>query len=246
MSSDNVLTSALEDYLETIFELVRDQKFARVKDIARARKVRAGSVTPAMKRLADLGLIRYVQREYIDLTPQGEVEARRVYARHQLMTRFFEQILGVESAAAEADACAMEHNLSAEGMDRLTRLFEFLDLCPEGQSILDRFHQCPLVHGGQTTDCTACSWAGRDDQCQHLKRTDVAVSELKPGQQGRVTHVNGTGAIRQRMLDMGILPNVLVEVERRAPGGDPIWIKLQGFQLSLRRKEAEAVLVATI
>jgi len=247
MSADALLTSALEDYLETIYELVRDQKFARVKDIARARQVRAGSVTPAMKRLADLGLIRYVQREYIDLTPEGEVEARRVYARHQLMTRFFGQILGVEHKAAEADACAMEHSLSAEGMDRLTRLFEFLDLCPEGKSLLDRFHQCPLVHGGQTTDCTACSWAGRDDQCQHLKRrSDVAVSELKPGQRGRVTHVNGTGAIRQRMLDMGILPNVVVEVERHAPAGDPIWIKLQGFQLSLRRKEAEAVLVAAL
>lgn len=243
MSVDAVLTSALEDYLETIYELVRDQKFARVKDIAQARKVRAGSVTPAMKRLADLGLIRYVQREYIDLTPAGEAEARRVYARHQLMTRFFEQILGVESKAAEADACAMEHSLSPEGMDRLTRLFEFLDLCPEGSALLERFHQCSLVHGGQT-DCAACAWADRDQLRQVA--SSVPVSELKPGQRGRVTHVNGAGAIRQRMLDMGILPNVMVEVERRAPTGDPIWIKLQGFQLSLRRKEAEVVLVAVV
>jgi DtxR family Mn-dependent transcriptional regulator len=46
------LSTALEDYLETIFELVRDQKFARVKDIAKARGVRSASVSPAMKRLA--------------------------------------------------------------------------------------------------------------------------------------------------------------------------------------------------
>ena len=91
MTEALALTSALEDYLETIFELVRDQKLARVKDIARARGVKSGSVTPAMKRLSELGLIKYVQREYIDLTPDGEIEARRIYAKHQILSRFFEE-----------------------------------------------------------------------------------------------------------------------------------------------------------
>ena len=56
--------------------------------------------------------------------------------------------------------------------------------------------------------------------------------------------MNGTGAIRQRLLDMGILPKHLVEVERVAPAGDPIWIRLEGYQLSLRRAEASSILVA--
>lgn len=241
--ADSALTSALEDYLETIFELVRDQKFARVKDIARARGVRAGSVTPAMKRLAELGLIRYVQREYIDLTEQGEAEARRVYARHQLMSRFFEEILGVQREQAQADACAMEHSLSAEGMDRLTRLVEFLNICPDGGEILARFHQCARVHGPLPQDWRDCSCAQSNAECQQRRQSSIPVSQLRPGQRGRVTQVEGSGAVRQRMLDMGILPDVLVEVERHAPGGDPIWVKLQGFQLSLRQKEAEAVLV---
>ena len=71
------------------------------------------------------------------------------------------------------------------------------------------------------------------------------VSELHPGDRARVAHVNGKGAIRQRLLDMGILPNVSIEMERVAPGGDPLWIKLHGFQLSLRRAEADAVMVIT-
>ena len=70
-------------------------------------------------RLADLGLIRYVRREYIDLTPAGEAEARRIYARHQLLTRFLAEILDVSPESAESDACAMEHSLSVEGMDRV-------------------------------------------------------------------------------------------------------------------------------
>lgn len=71
----------------------------------------------------------------------------------------------------------------------------------------------------------------------------MSIAQLKPGDSARVTQVNGTGAVRQRLLDMGILPDVTVEVERVAPAGDPIWIKLQGFQLSLRLKEASSVLV---
>ena len=48
------LSSSLEDYLETVYQLVKEHKFARVRDIAKARNVKAGSVSPALKRLAEL------------------------------------------------------------------------------------------------------------------------------------------------------------------------------------------------
>jgi DtxR family Mn-dependent transcriptional regulator len=237
------LTSALEDYLETIYELVREQKFARVRDIARARGVRSASVSPAMKRLADMKLIRYVRREYIDLTPEGEAAARRVYARHQVLTRFFEEVLQMPSEQARVDACSMEHSLSAEGMSHLVRFFEFIGNCPEGKQFLERYSQCPIVNEPDLS-------CGEDCRCEHhvadsgaQREPGQPLSAIKPGQQARVTHVNGEGAIRQRLLDMGLLPDVVLEVERVAPAGDPIWIKLQGFQLSLRRNEAEAVVV---
>jgi Fe2+ transport system protein FeoA len=70
-----------------------------------------------------------------------------------------------------------------------------------------------------------------------------SLSELTPGRPGRVTQVNGHGGIRQRLLDMGVLPNVEVEVQRVAPSGSPVWIRLEGSQLALRRAEADAVLV---
>ena len=69
------------------------------------------------------------------------------------------------------------------------------------------------------------------------------ISDLSPGESCTVTGVNGSGAIRQRLLDMGILPNVSIHIERIAPAGDPLWIRLQGFQLSLRRAEADAIMV---
>lgn len=235
------LSSSLEDYLETVFELVRDRKVARVKDIAKARGVRAASVTPAMHRLAHLGLIDYAEREYIVLTPAGEKMARRVYARHRVLQRFFREVLGTPESVAEADACAMEHSLSDEGMDHLVRFLEFLQICPDGRNVVTHFRDCPRLTGAAQECCEACDK-------KHARSLPVegqmsTLADVRAGQKALVALVDGAGAIRQRLLDMGILPNVQVEVQRVAPGGGPIWIKFEGTQLSLRRNEAKAVLV---
>lgn len=236
------LTDSLEDYLETVYELVRDQKVARVRDIARARNVRPASVSPAMRRLAELGLIEYERREYIGLTPAGEVAARRVVARHQILVRLFEEILRMAPEAAQVDACAMEHSLSDEAVDRLVRFFEFLAICPEAENILEIFHRCSVVH----EDVEEC-----DRPCDRSRRRPRGapparrLGDLVPGERGAVTQVDGRGEVRARLLDMGIMPDVTVEVERVTPSGDLMWINLGGFQVSLTREEAEAVRVTT-
>lgn len=235
------LTPSLEDYLETIYDLTRDGKVARVKDIARVRKVKAGSVTPAMRRLAELGLIHYIRREYIELTEEGEQEARRVIARHTLLMRFFADILQMDHAAADREACAIRHSLSSEGMDRLTRFFEFISVCPEGRNdLIDRFKKCPLVQEGMPDCERECKLPGGLPARQ---RKLPSVYDLKPGGKGRVARVNASGTVRQRLLDMGLLPDAVVEFERSAPGGDPVWIKLLGGNLALRKKEAQAILI---
>ena len=235
------LTSALEDYLETIYQLVRTNKLARVKDIASARGVRSASVTPAMKRLSEMGLVRYEQREYIDLTPEGEEAARRILARHQLLTRFFTQFLRMSPNQSEQDACSMEHSLSSEGMSKMVRLFEFLDNCPQGNQFLEQFHTCPLVQEEHTECPDSCEHKGDAADRQGEGHKNLSLDKLRSGEEGTVNQVGGHGAIRQRILDMGILPGVTVRVERVAPTGDPIWIRVQGFQLSLRKQEAHSI-----
>jgi DtxR family Mn-dependent transcriptional regulator len=240
-----MLTGALEDYLETILILVREQGFARVRDIAKARKVKSSSVSPALKRLDELGLVKYVQREYVGLTDAGERVARRVLARHDLLTRFFSEVLQMSPAASEQEACAMEHNLSPEAMDRLVRFFEFLHVCPEGQrDWLEKFHCCSKVQDDVSTCDHVCY--GNQKRNQGTEENSMSVSDLRPGQQGKVSRVNAKGAVRQRLLDMGLLPDVVIRVERLAPTGDPVWISLKGSQMALSRKEAEAVLISVM
>lgn len=69
----------------------------------------------------------------------------------------------------------------------------------------------------------------------------MTICDLKPGQEAKVKSVSARGAIRQRLLDMGILPNQSLVVARVAPGGGPIWIKLGTSQFALRNQEALSV-----
>ncbi|MBN2196758.1 MAG: metal-dependent transcriptional regulator [Polyangiaceae bacterium] len=235
------LSSALEDYLETIYELVRHQKVARVRDIARARSVRAASVTPAMRRLADLGLIRYEKREYIDLTPQGQREAQRVVSRHQALTRFFKNVLKIPVKTAEGDACAMEHSLSAEGMDHLVRFIEFVHNCPEGARLLDVFHACVLAQHQPEASCQRCPMGQPGKAEEHRA---VPLSAIDVGAQVLVRRIAADGAMRDRLLDAGLLPGEIVEVVRVAPGRVRFDLRRGGFELRLTGDEARAVLVA--
>ena len=122
------------------------------------------------------------------------------------------------------------------------RFFEFLAVCPEGREILSRFHRCSVVQE-DVPDCGMECTPSLDILRPGAARPR-SIADLHPGEGGRVTQVNGHGAVRQRLLDMGILPDAHIDIERIAPAGDPIWVKIGGFQLSLRRKEAEAIMVA--
>ena len=67
------------------------------------------------------------------------------------------------------------------------------------------------------------------------------LSELKIGQSGKIIKVNGEGAIRRRLFDMGVTPGAVVYFRKKAPFGDPIEIKIRGYELTLRKAEASCV-----
>jgi Fe2+ transport system protein FeoA len=185
-----------------------------------------------------MDLVRYERREYIALTPHGEKAGRRVFSRHRLLTRLFEEVLSMPRLAASEQACTMEHSLTDEAMDRLARFFEFLDSCP---SVIESFHHCPLARepgsgalpAHLTDSCAICA--------KKHARASMSLADLKPGQSAVVTKVGGAGALRQRLLDMGVLPNTVIDIERVGLGGDPFWVRCQGARLALRRSEANSI-----
>ncbi|MEA3328579.1 MAG: FeoA family protein [Candidatus Omnitrophota bacterium] len=69
------------------------------------------------------------------------------------------------------------------------------------------------------------------------------LKELKSGEKGKITKVSGEGLIRRRILDMGVIPGSEIEMQRAAPLGDPIEVKIKGYHLSLRKNEAANIYV---
>ncbi len=69
------------------------------------------------------------------------------------------------------------------------------------------------------------------------------LSKLAPGARARITAVGAIGPVRRRLMDMGVLPGERVEVQKVAPLGDPIEVRIRSYSLSLRRSEAEGIAV---
>lgn len=69
----------------------------------------------------------------------------------------------------------------------------------------------------------------------------MKLSELKIGEERNIIQVNGVGALRHRLLEMGIVPNTKVKITKMAPLGDPIQIHIRGYELSLRRDDADLI-----
>ena len=73
----------------------------------------------------------------------------------------------------------------------------------------------------------------------------MLLSELKIGQTARIKKVGGEGALRLRFLDMGLIPKTVITLIKVAPMGDPIEVRLRGYELTMRIDEAKWIEVET-
>lgn len=66
---------------------------------------------------------------------------------------------------------------------------------------------------------------------------------FEPGEKGIVMHIEGDGPVKRRLFDMGVTPGIEIEMKRLAPLGDPMEISLRGYILTLRKTEAEHIVM---
>ncbi len=102
-----------EDYLEKILMIQKRTGEVRSIDIATELGFSKPSISVAMKKLRENGYIEMDSNNYITLTDNGLKIAKRIYDRHQTLTKFLVQ-LGVSKQNAEDDACKIEHDISDE------------------------------------------------------------------------------------------------------------------------------------
>lgn len=128
------ISSTMEDYLETIFELERDKKYARVKDIAQKMNVKLPTVTSMLNNLQKRDLVSHEKYDHVELTRKGREVAREVYRSHTMIKKFLMDILKIDAKTADEDACKMEHAVSSETLERIVKFMEFIEECPRGGS----------------------------------------------------------------------------------------------------------------
>ena len=73
----------------------------------------------------------------------------------------------------------------------------------------------------------------------------IPLTKLKIGQKSKVVSLSSTGAVRRHIIDMGITPGAVVIMRQAAPMGDPLEINVRGYELSLRKTEAQEIMVET-
>jgi ferrous iron transport protein A len=73
----------------------------------------------------------------------------------------------------------------------------------------------------------------------------MTLAELAVGGLARIESVLGDSAVSKRLMEMGVVPGVFIRVMKAAPFGDPIEVRLMGYNLALRRNEASAISVST-
>ncbi|ASS76421.1 ferrous iron transport protein A [Tumebacillus algifaecis] len=74
----------------------------------------------------------------------------------------------------------------------------------------------------------------------------IPLPDLLIGERARVVSLNATGAQRRRMLDLGLVPQAVIEALRKSPAGDPVAYRIRGAVIALRREEASLVMVTRI
>lgn len=130
------LTSGLEDYIEEIYVAYLCNKPLKAAKLARKLDISRASVSEALAKLKNKGLINYVGYEPINLTENGIIAAKKVYEKHNTLTQFFEQVLGIDKLEASENACKIEHIVSQKILDRMT---EFTEFCQNNKELLEGY-----------------------------------------------------------------------------------------------------------
>lgn len=129
-------TASMEDYLETIYELIQEKGVARVTDIAAALDLQPSSVTRMIQRLDEQNFVIYERYRTLLLTEKGEHIGRAMTRRHKILENFL-RLLGVhDEEVVQRDVEGIEHHVSTRTVECIGY---FVDFARENEDWLQRF-----------------------------------------------------------------------------------------------------------
>jgi len=250
------LSASMEDYLEAIYNVVEKNGAALPRDIGNLLNVGRSSVSGALKTLRSKGLIRHESYGVVTLTDRGEKIALEVTRRHQALREFFVRILNIEEDLADRTACSLEHTVSDGVLARMVGFVKYFDHCPhEVQEWFQEFDGFCEENSRIGETFWSENSSGDHSLLNQLeiaaleaaaKDVPKTLKDLSPGEEGLIDKIRLDGSLRQRLLDMGITKGSTVKVKKIAPLGDPIEIRIRGYNLTLRKEEAQGIILDAV
>jgi DtxR family Mn-dependent transcriptional regulator len=215
------VTHAVEDYLKAIWKLSHQAGGGKVPvgDIASHLGVSAPSVTGMVQKLKGMRLLHYTRYGGVTLTPKGRKIALEIVRHHRLWELYLYTRLGVPLERVDTEAERLEHVLSDDMEDLLSRALGEPTHDPHGDPI-------PTKAGAM----------------ERLK--GVPLSKLKPGASATIARVSDRHADKLRyMVSLGLLPGARVKVLERAPFRGPITLHVGTRRCAIDPDLADLVLV---
>lgn len=240
------LTSAMEDYLETIYHLEQEKRIARVRDIAQRLSVKMSSVSSALKTLDARGFIRYDPHQYITLTDSGIEKAKEIVRKHEILKRFLTRVLRIEEGAAEDNACRIEHHLDPVVIEKLIRFVEFMEMCPLEQtrwleSISDSCDKClPCLDEARSRVLS------RAVAQKVALEEGMTLAEAEPGAQIIIESMKGSSKIKKALIDQGLECGAILEVEQKDSTDGQLVVNMKGYHIPLTQDQATKIFVKPI
>ncbi len=205
MSSESGLSANIEEYLEWIYRLSKEQDEVTTTDLARSLKVSPASVTGMVKRLCERGFIIHEKYHGIELTAHGRKIALSTIRKHGLLERLLVDVLGLPWHLADEEAGRLEHHITSEVEERLSHFLGNPSTCPHGQPI---------------------NWIEPE--------SNVRLRTLVPGEKSEVVRIGDESVdFLEYVASLGLLPGTKVTITGRAPFNGPLFVSVNGSEHAL-------------
>ncbi|HNW47270.1 MAG TPA: DtxR family transcriptional regulator [Thermotogota bacterium] len=217
-----MFSESLEDYLLVIYEMEINGQVPRVKGISEALKKKSTSVIDALKKLGASDLIEYERHSHIKITQKGISKAQRIFRRRMLFESFLSTILKIPAEASSDLAMKLEHIDSDDFYRGLETLQLFFEREPDSFKKFESFSE---------------------ERKKNPHTAYLTLNKVRLREKVKVLEIKGSDFVKKRLVAMGFVPGVEVEIIGTAPMGDPIEVKIRGYNLALRKDEAANIFV---
>ena len=150
----NELTESLEKYLLAIYEIVKKNKAARVKDVSNYLKIGGPATSDAVKNLAKKGYINYVPYGIITITNKGTKKAEEKINRHKTISNFLDKVLMVDNA--EEKAKQVEYSMPGDVLEKFVQFLSFMELCSCKEPKWVKSYKYFVKEGKMQNKCQEC------------------------------------------------------------------------------------------